>query len=211
MLHIKINNSTVLPMRPDAPDKLFSSPDVPSGTNSCIVKALRVYNSNNPQNRVAVPELSEEELDFYREDFLSRIEVLPLKDAEGADIDYSFATQDMNQVLEISDEEVSAEYYENYSDDMPEAELKPRMQPADDFDFMAPAEPQPMYSSLADCKAALTQKRAEERAQQMLDHAVAECLIVADLSPEFKAQFELINISADGVTEEEVIEEEAEA
>ena len=71
-------------------------------------------------------------------------------------------------------------------------ELKPRMKQS--MFPMMPGKEEQMYADLAACKLALTVKAKEECAQRLLDHAVNECLIVPELSEEFKAQFELIEV-----------------
>ena len=201
MLAIKINNTYITPMRPDAPN-MFSSPDVPHGTDSCIVKALKVAASNGIQVPTP-PAFTKEELAAHKAAFLATVTVLPLFDGEGNKIDRMFSAQKQNEILEIDDETVKKEFYSNYplptvpsfdAEGKPVvAELKPRMKASGMMPMMGKEEQ--MYADLAACKLALTAKAKEECAQRLLDHAVNECLIVPELSDEFKAQFELIEVA----------------
>jgi hypothetical protein len=192
MLSIKINNQTILPMRPDAPAKTFSSADVPHGTQSVIYKAIKVHNGNNPQNRVALPQFTEEALAAHKADFLATVEVLPLKDEEGNPIEYRFEDIAENQVMEPTDAEVEEEYYEPLAlDAAPDAERQPKM--VDSFDMMEMGKVQ-KYADLDACKVALTEKAKDECAQRLLDKAVDECLIVPELSQEFIDSFEKIEV-----------------
>lgn len=202
MLAIKVNNIQVTPMRPDAPN-MFSSADVPHGTDSCIVKALKVLASNG-HNVPAVPTFTEAEKKAHFDAFLATVEVLPLKDEEGNLINRQFAAIAPNQIVEIDEEAVKKEFYSNYPlPTVPEldaegkpvvAELKPRMKQS--MFPMMPGKEEQMYADLAACKLSLTAKAKEECAKRLLDHAVAECLIVPELSDEFKAQFEQIQVES---------------
>jgi hypothetical protein len=189
MLHIKVNGMTILPMRPDSPVKTFGSEDVPHGTQSVLYRAIQVHNSNGGTPRIGLPSFTEEELNVHKELFAETVEVLPLFDEEGNEISYE--TLEPNQILEIDEITVKKEFYSNFSEEVPAEELTPRTVRAEDP--MMGQEVQ-AYVDLAACKEALTATAISECAQRLLDRAVEECLIVPELSEEFKAQFELIEV-----------------
>lgn len=204
MLSIKIDNKTILPMRPDAPVKTFGSPDVPHGTQSVYYKAIKVYNSNG--GNIPLPTFTKEELASHKAAFLATVEVLPLKDSEGNLINRSFTSQTPNQILEIDEETVKKEFYSNYplptvpefdAEGKPVAqELKPRMKEGFGMMLGMPGAQTQKYADLAACKVALTEKAKDECAQRLLDHAVEQCLIVPELTQEFMDQFDAIQVEA---------------
>lgn len=192
MLQIKINASTILPMRSDAPEKTFSSSDVPHGTQSVVYKAIKVYNSNG--GNVPLPTFSEDEIAAHKAAFLATVEVLPLADSEGNAIDYLNIGVAENQVLEPTEAEVEAEYYAPVDEANPEAVRTPKM--VSNFSIDLHGESTPLYADLAACKSAMIEARKDACAQRLLDKAVEECLIVPELSEDFMAQFELIEVES---------------
>jgi hypothetical protein len=191
MLQIKINSSTILPMRPNAP-ATFGSPDVPHGTDSCIVKALKVARSNG-HNVPAPPTFSEEEVSALIANQESLITVLErdIKDQEGKVIGQNEITDEYLQMFKPSEAEIEAEYYDISTNENGEEVKTPKKANSNDpMEFGAPAD---LYANLAAAEVALTARLKNELAKRYIDMAIDECLLVPELSEEFKAQFELIS------------------
>lgn len=188
MLNITYNNVTVNPQRPEAQAKTFSSADVTHGTDSCIVKACKVANSNGLSWPMP-PAFTPEEVEAFVAAKKAEIEILPLLDGEGNPISYGMHNENVTelQILEPNAEAIEAEYYED-----PKAEVKVPKK-ASSFEPMM-HEASDLYADLDAAKAGLIDKQKQERAEALISKAISECLIVPELSEEFKAQFTLTDI-----------------
>lgn len=191
MLTIKINNISILPMRPNAP-ATFGDADVPHGTDSCIVKALKVARSNG-HNVPAPPTFSEEEISALIANQESLITVLErdVKDNEGKVIGQNEITDEFLQMFKPTADEIEAEYYDITTNEAGEEVKTPKKAVSNDpMMFGAPSD---LYANIAAAEVALTARLKNELAKRYIDMAIDECLIVPELSEEFKAQFELIS------------------
>lgn len=190
MLTIKINNSSIMPMRPDAPNT-FGSNDVPHGTDSCIVKAIKVYNSNGNTPRIPVPSFTEEEVAEMIETQKANIVMLPLLDEEGEAIDYTFVDVKEDEILEPTEDEVGKEFYEVFPAEMGKELVAKKVTI---FDPMMNSEVQ-KYVDLAAAKEALIEAKKQESAERIITRKIDECILVPELDEDFKAQFELIEVA----------------
>lgn len=196
MLQIKINDLSILPMRPDAPTKLFSSEDVPHGTDSCIVKALKVARSNG-HNVPAPPTFNEEEISALIANQESLITVLErdITDGEGNITGQNEITDEFLQMFKPTAAEIEAEYYDITTNEMGEEVKTPKKATSND-PMMMHGDAADLYADLAAAEVALTARLKSELAKRYIDKAIDECLLVPALSEEFKAQFELIEVEA---------------
>ena len=194
MLAIKVNNIQITPMRPDAPN-MFSSPDVPHGTDSCIVKALKVARSNG-HNVPAPPQFTEDEVSVLIAEQEAKITVIErdIKDQEGKVIGQNEITDEYLQMFKPTVAEIEAEYYDISTNEMGEVTKTPKK--AVSNDPMMFGNDADLYSDLAAAEVALTARLKNELAKRYIDKAIDECLLVPELSEEFKAQFELIEVAA---------------
>jgi hypothetical protein len=180
-------------MRPDAPEKLFSSEDVPHGTDSCIVKALKVARSNG-HNLPAPPTFSEEEISALVAEQEAKITVLErdITDGEGKVIGQNEITDEYLQMFKPTSDEIEAEYYDISTSEMGEVTKTPKKATSNDPMMMHNAAD--LYADLAAAEVALTARLKNELAKRYIDKAIDECLLVPELSDEFKDQFELIEV-----------------
>lgn len=195
MLSIKINDITLTPMRPESPDKMFSSEDVPHGTDSCIVKALKVARSNG-HNVPAPPSFSEDEVNALIAEQEAKITVLErdITDGEGKVTGQNEITDEFLQMFKPTTAEIEAEYYDISTNEMGEVTKTPKK--ATSNDPMMFGDAADLYANLAAAEVALTARLKNELAKRYIDKAIDECLLVPELSEEFKAQFELIEVEA---------------
>jgi len=194
MLTIKINNLNILPMRPNAP-ATFGSPDVPHGTDSCIVKALKVARSNG--HKVPMPPtFSEDEVSALVAEQESLITILErdITDGEGKVIGQNEITDEYLQMFKPTEAEIEAEYYDISTNEKGKVTKTPKK--ATSNDPMMMHNEVDLYADLAAAEVALTARLKNELAKRYIDKAIDECLLVPELSEEFKAQFELIEVEA---------------
>ena len=194
MIQIKIDDKVILPMRPDAP-ATFGDADVPHGTDSCIVKALKVARSNG-HNVPAPPQFTEEEVSalIAKQESLITVIERDIVDGQGNVIGQNEITDEYLQMFKPTAAEIEAEYYDISTNEMGEVTKTPKKAVSNDpMMFVNDAD---LYADLAAAEVALTARLKNELAKRYIDKAIDECLLVPELSEEFKAQFELIEVAA---------------
>jgi len=197
MLNITYNNVTVNPQRPEAQAKTFSSADVPHGTDSCIVKACKVANSNGLSWPMP-PEFTAEEKAAFIASVKAEIQHSAVMVGEGEE---QVATNkvivgerdEMGNGVEIDFDAIETK---DKLDTL--MGLSPVSSKLKEGEAQTQLSNDPMhlesYLDLEAAKAKLIDDEKQRQAEEAIAYRIDQCLIVPELSEEFKAQFTLTDI-----------------
>lgn len=191
MLHVKFQDKVVNPQRPEAPEKTFSSQDVPHGTDSVIYKAAKILLQNHPGLPITLPFFKPEEIQAMIEAKKSEITVSQVLKDEQPTSEYEIKHGDKVFVkIDLS----TPDMLDKIDELMGKEPVRSKLQPGEEQKQKAS---DPMLSGATTfCS---TEQEAKEKilaeykhnvAKSIVEKRIEECLDVPQLSDEFKAQFE---------------------
>lgn len=184
MLNVQLDNITVNPQRTEAPVKTFASSDVPSGTDSVIYKAAKALKAHGAALTVPVPEFTKEEKETLVADKKASLSVAERIDGAGNKVLVTDLSE--NQFFAPTEAEIDDKYL------APIAAPGEDRQPKKSTDIMKVG--QDLFASREEARQSLIDEKAQQIAEREIDRAIGECLIVPELSEEFKAQFTTIEL-----------------